>query len=137
MFNCNKCNRTCNKLCPHCIISDSITVVTVDGTDTLVIDIPAGTYMNCATYCIITAQAIPATATVNMPVAISIGGDTTTVYPLVCSRTGLQAVACQVNTRSRYKVCVRTNATTGVFSVLSGLGSCFSNTLASLPVATA
>lgn len=136
-MNCTNCSRQCNKLCANYIISNSISVVAVDGTDTLVIDIPASTYANNSTYCIITAQAIPATATVNMPVAISIGGVTTTVYPLVCSRTGLQAVACQVNTRSRYKTCVRTNATTGVFSVLSGLGSCFSNTLASLPVVTA
>lgn len=136
-MNCTNCSRQCNKLCANYIISNSISVVSVDGTDTLVIDIPASTYANNSTYCIITAQAIPATATVNMPVAISIGGVTTTVYPLVCSRTGLQAVACQVNTRSRYKTCVRTNATTGVFSVLSGLGSCFSNTLASLPVVTA
>lgn len=132
-----KCNKPCNKLCPNKIISTSVTVVTVDGTDTLVIDIPAGTYMNCETYCIIVAQAIPATATVTMPVAISIGGDTTTVYPLVCSKTGLQAVACQVNERSCYKTCVRTNATTGVFSVLYGLSSCYINTLASLPVVTA
>ena len=136
-MNCMNCNRPCNKLCPNYIISDSVTVVTVDGVDTLVIDIPAGTYTNCKTYCIIVADPIPTTATVNMPVAVSIGGVTTTVYPLVCSRTGLQAVACQVDTRSRYKVCVRTNATTGVFSVLSGLGSCFTNTLASLPVTTA
>lgn len=136
-MNCTNCSRQCNKLCSHYIISDSISVVTVDGTDTLVIDIPSSTYADGSTYCIITAQAIPSTATVNMPVAISIGGVTTTVYPLVCSRTGLQAVACQVNTRSRYKTCVRTNATTGVFSVLSGLGSCFSNTLASLPITTA
>lgn len=136
-MNCTNCSRQCNKLCSHYIISDSISVVTVDGTDTLVIDVPASTYADGSTYCIITAQAIPSTATVNMPVAISIGGVTTTVYPLVCSRTGLQAVACQVNTRSRYKTCVRTNATTGVFSVLSGLGSCFSNTLASLPIVTA
>lgn len=136
-MNCMNCNRPCNKLCPNYIISDSVTVVTVDGVDTLVIDIPAGTYANCKTYCIIVADPIPTTATVTMPVAISIGGVTTTVYPLVCSRTGLQAVACQVDTRSRYKVCVRTNATTGVFSVLSGLGSCFTNTLASLPVTTA
>ena len=136
-MNCMNCNRPCNKLCPNYIISDSVTVVTVDGVDTLVIDIPAGTYANCKTYCIIVADPIPTTATVTMPVAVSIGGVTTTVYPLVCSRTGLQAVACQVDTRSRYKVCVRTNATTGVFSVLSGLGSCFTNTLASLPVTTA
>lgn len=135
-MNCMNCNRPCNKLCPNFIISDSISVVTVGGVDTLVIDIPAGSYGNCKSYCIITAQPIPATATVNQPVAISIGGDTTTVYPLVCCKTGLQAVACQINTRSRYKVCVRTSATSGSFVVQYGLGSCFTNNLASLPAPT-
>ena len=31
----------CYKLCNNLVISDSVTVVTVDGTDTLVIDVPA------------------------------------------------------------------------------------------------
>ena len=93
MYNCNQCKP--NRLCPHYIISDSVTVVTVDGVDTLLIDLPAGTYGNCEKYCII-VRTLPSTGVmVNMPVAISIGGNTTTVYPLICGRTGLQAVGCQ------------------------------------------
>ena len=134
MYNCNK---NCNKLCPNLIISTAVTVVTVDGTDTLVIDIPASTYRNACKYCIVVAQSIPATATVTMPVAISIGGDTTTVYPLVCSKTCLQAVACQVSTRTRYVTVVQTNTTSGVFRVLSGLGAYCPEVIASLPVTTA
>lgn len=128
------CNYMCNKLCNNLIISNSITVVTIDGTDTLVIDIPASTYRNGEIFCIITAQSIPDTATVTMPVAISIGGDTTNVYPLVCSKTCLQAVACQVNARRKYKVVVSTDTTSGVFKAIYGLNSYCAEVLPSLPV---
>ena len=129
------CTYKCNRLCPHFIIGDSISIVTVNGTDTLVIDIPAANYMNKERYCIITAQSIPAAATTTMPVAVSIGGDTTTVYPLVCSRTCTQAVACQVRTRTKYITVVETNTTSGVFKVYAGLGNYCADCLASLPVA--
>lgn len=128
------CNNQCNRLCPRYIISTAVTVVTVDGTDTLVIDIPAGTYQNHEKYCIVVAQAIPATATTTMPVAISIGGDTTTVYPLVCHKNCLQAVACQVSTRRKYVTVVETNTTSGVFKVLHGLGNYCPDVLNSLPI---
>ena len=132
MQNCNNCN----KLCEHFIPSISITIVTVDGVDTLVIDIPAGSYFNGGKYCIFTLQTIPAAATVNMPVAISIGGDTTTVYPLICSKTGLQAVASQIRTRRRYCTRVSTNTVSGVFVAYSGLTLYCPDTLLSLPVVT-
>lgn len=128
------CNYMCNRLCNNLIISNSITVVTIDGTDTLVIDIPSSTYRLGEVFCIITAQSIPSTATVTMPVAISIGGDTTNVYPLVCSRTCLQAVACQVNARRKYKVVVSTDTTSGVFKAICGLNSYCAEVLPSLPV---
>ena len=136
MSNCFNCYSQCNKLCPNFIVSTSLTVVTVNGTDTLLIDIPTGTYGNGCTYCIIIAQNRPSTATVDMPVAISIGGNTTTVYPLVCNRTCLQANACQISGHSRLKVVVQTNIASGVFRVCSGLGSCCAETLRSLPVPT-
>lgn len=128
------CNTNCNKLCPRFIPSTSISVVTVDGVDTLVIDIPAGRYQNKCKYCIFTLQAIPATATVNMPVAISIGGDTTTVYPLVCCKTCIQATSSQVRTRTRYCTEVQTNTVSGVFKAYSGLSIYCPETLAALPV---
>ena len=72
MSNC--INRQC-RLCPNLVISDAVTVVTVDGVDTLVIDIPAGgCYCDNKRVCLVVAQTIPATATINQPVAISIGG---------------------------------------------------------------
>ena len=128
------CNNNCNRLSRNLIISNSISVVTVDGTDTLLIDIPSSTYRLGEVFCIVTAQSIPSTATVTMPVAISIGGDTTNVYPLVCSKTCLQAVACQVNARRKYKVVVSTNTSSGVFKAIYGLNSYCAELLPSLPV---
>lgn len=129
-------NGQCDRLCPNTVISQSLTVVTVDGTDTLLIDIPSGTYANGCCYSLIIAQNRPTTATVDMPVAISIGGNTTTVYPLVCNRTCLQATACQISGRTRIKAIVQTNTTGGVFRACSGLGSCCYQRLTSLPVTT-
>lgn len=126
------CKPSC-KLCRNLVISQSVTVVTVDGTDTLVIDLPARTYGNGCKYCIVIAQTIPATATINMPVAFSIGGDTTTVYPFTrcdCS----QVTACAIRTRTRYSTIVSTNAIGGVFKSLGGLCACPTNVLESLPV---
>ena len=128
------CKPSC-KLCDNLIISQSVTVVTVDGTDTLVIDLPTRAYNDGCKYCIIIAQTIPATATINMPVAFSIGGDTTTVYPFVrcdCS----QITACGIRTRTRYSTIVSTNAIGGVFKSLGGLSCCPTNNLDSLPVPT-
>ncbi len=126
------CNTNC-KICDRLIISTAVTVVTVAGTDTLLIDIPAATYMDGCRYCIVIAQSIPATATINMPVAISIGGNTTTVYPLTKCNCA-QVTACAIRTRTKYPVLVSTNATGGVFKVLRGLSCAPNNALASLPV---
>lgn len=121
------------KLCDKIIISTSVTVVTIDGTDTLVIDIPAATYANYHRYNIVIAQTIPTTATIGMPVAISIGGDTTTVYPLTTCDCA-QVTACAIRTRTKYPVMVITNSTSGVFRVLANLSCAPNNNLASLPV---
>ena len=129
------CKPSC-KLCDKLVISTAVTVITVDGTDTLVIDLPVRTYGDGCKYCVIIAQTIPATATINMPVAFSIGGDTTTVYPFVrcdCS----QVTACAIRTRTRYSTIVSTNAIGGVFKSLGGLKCSPSNNLLSLPVPTA
>lgn len=126
------CKPSC-KLCDNLIISTAVTVVTVDGVDTLVIDLPARTYNDGCKYCIVIAQTIPVETTIVTPVAFSIGGDTTTVYPFVrcdCS----QITACAIRTRTRYSTCVATNAVGGVFKSLGGLCCCPTNNLESLPV---
>ena len=125
-MNCANVKRLCDRL----IISTAVTFA--DGT--LTINIPAGTYGNGCKYCIVIAQAIPAEATINAPVVITIG-DGTTEYDLVncdCS----PVTACSINTRTRYSVIVSTNTTTGVFKLLGRLpcSRCADN-LASLPVA--
>jgi hypothetical protein len=71
-----------------------------------------------------------------MPVAISIAGVVTTVYPLVRCDCA-QVTACAIRTRTKYPVIVSTNATGGVFKVLKGLSCAPNNALASLPVETA
>lgn len=128
------CKTSC-KLCKNLVISQAVAVITVDGTDTLVIDLPVRAYSNNCKYCIIIAQAIPTTATIAMPVAFSIGGDTTIVFPFVkcdCS----QVTACGVRTRTRYATCVSTNATGGVFKALGGISCYPTNNLETLPVPT-
>ena len=129
MSNCinNKC-----QLCKNLVISTSVTVVG----DTLVIDIPSGgCYCNGNKVCLVIAQTIPATATINQPVAISIGGDTATVYPVLrCDCT--QATACQFRTRKKYPLRIETNATSAVFKSLGGLSCCPTYRLPSIPVAT-
>lgn len=129
MSNC--INQNC-RLCRNIVISTSVTVVTIDGTDTLVIDIPAGFYPDCRRVCLVVAQTIPTTATISMPVAISIGGDTTTVYPIVncdCS----QVTACAIRTRTKYGLCISTSATSAVFKSLKKLNCYPTDTLAVIP----
>lgn len=124
------------KIGRNVIISTAVTVVTVDGVDTLVIDLPEAVYLNCFKYCIVIAQPIPTTATINMPVAFSIGGDTTTVYPFINCNC-VQVTACAIQTQTKYPVIVSTNTTSGVFRTLRRL-CCYPNTvLQSLPVADA
>jgi hypothetical protein len=130
MSNC--INSKC-ELCYNLTISTSVSVVAVGGVDTLVIDIPAGgCYCNGKKICLVIAQTIPETATINQPVAISIGGDTTVVYPIVdkCCR---QTTACQFRTRKKYPLRIQTNATTAVFKSLGGLSCCPTYQLDAIP----
>lgn len=128
-------NKNC-QLCRNLVISTGVSVVTVDGVDTLVIDIPTGVYANGCKACLVIAQAIPTTATIAMPVSISIGGDTSTVYPIVNCNCN-QITACAIRTRRKYPLRVSTTATSAVFKSLGNL-SCAPNTvLSSIPVATA
>ena len=126
------CKTSC-KLCKNLVITQSATIVAVNGVDTLVFDLPARCYLDGCKVCIIIAQTLPAETTIVTPVAFSIGGDTTTVYPFVrcdCS----QVTACAIRTRTRYSTCVSTNAVGGVFKSLGGLSCCPTNNLESLPV---
>lgn len=128
----SNCIRKNCSICKNLVISTSVTVVTVGGVDTLVIDIPAGFYPDCRRVCLVVAQAIPVTATITMPVAISIGGDTTTVYPIVnCDCT--QVTACAIRARTKYGLRINTTATSAVFKTLNKLTCYPEDTLAVIP----
>lgn len=113
------CKPVC-KLCPRLIISQGVTFTG----GVLIINLPAGNYQNGEKYCIVVAQAIPATATINAPVVVTIGTGTVQ-YPVTkCDCT--QLTACGVRTRTRYSMCVRTTPTGGTFRLL-GRASCAPN----------
>lgn len=125
------CRNVC-RLCDRLIISDSVTVV---GTD-LVVDIPAGSYGNCEKYCIVIAQAIPDAATINMPVSVSIGGVTTTLYPLT-DRCGVQLLASEIRTRTKYSTIVNTTTDGGSFRIIGKICNRTDRALPALPAAAA
>lgn len=113
------CKNVC-KLCEKLILSQSITFT--DGN--LVVNLPAGSYNNNSKYCIVLAQTIPDTTTINAQVVFTIGTGTQQ-YPLVnkCCRP---VTACGVRTRTKYSTCVEATPTTAVFKML-GNPSCQPN----------
>lgn len=124
------CENVC-KLCNKLIISDAVTYTA--ATNSLTIDIQAGTYYRGQKYCLVVAQAIPDTTTITALVYISIGGDTTTLYPLVrCNCT--QVTACSMRTRTKYSTVVVTDSATGSFKLLGDVPCSPNSALASLPV---
>lgn len=110
------CKTTC-KLCKNLVIS---TAVDFTGGN-LVVTIPAGSYVRGCKYCIVIAQAIPDTTTINAPVVIQIGTGTEQ-YPLTKCNCA-QVTACGVRTRTKYCTEVSTSATGGTFRLL-GKPSC-------------
>lgn len=105
------CKNVC-RLCDNFIISRSVTFTGGN----LVIDLPAGSYANNRKVCIVVAQAIPDTTTINAPVYITIGGGAV-LYPLV-KRNCRQVVASGLRTRTRYATCVETTSDSGLFRLL-------------------
>lgn len=107
----SNCKNVCS-LCPKLIISQAVTFA--DGT--LTINIPAGSYSACEKYCIVIAQAIPAETTINALVVVTIG-EGTVEYPLT-TKNCAQVTACGIRTRTKYSVCVVTDAAGGSFRLL-------------------
>lgn len=105
------CKPIC-RLCNHLIISQSVTFTGGN----LVINLPAGSYQNNEKYCIVVAQTIPDTTTINAPVVFTIGTGTV-LYPLT-TKNCRQVTACGIRTRTRYSTCVVTNATGASFCML-------------------
>ena len=119
------CKPTC-QLCRRLVISQSVTFTGGN----LVINIPEGSYNNGQKYCIVVAQAIPATATINAPVVITIGTGTET-YPLN-NRCCAQVTACAIRTRTRYSTVVSTTTTGGTFKLLGNTCPCPTNNLTAI-----
>ena len=118
-------------LCRRFVGSASVTVV---GTS-LVVNVPATTFNNCSRICLGILQELPDAATINMPVVITIGTDTTE-YPLVrCD--GNPVTASDITFRGLYKLKVQTTPTSAVFRVLNGLCCSPRNNLVSIPAPTA
>lgn len=119
------CKTSC-RLCNRLIISQAVTF----ADDTLTINIPAGSYAAGEKYCIVVAQALPDTTTLNAPVVITIGAGTT-AYPLTDCNCA-QATAECIHTRTRYATRVATSVTgTGTFKYLG----CFCRSHANAPLA--
>lgn len=119
------CKPVC-KLCDKLVLSQSVSFTGGN----LEINLPAGSYNNGEKYCIVVAQAIPDTTTINAPVVITIGAGTA-LYPLT-KRNCAQVTACGIRTRTRYSVCVVTNATGGSFRMLGQPCCSPSNNLTSI-----
>lgn len=119
------CKSVC-KLCKRLVISAGVTF----AANQVRINLPAGTYLNGEKYCIVVAQAIPDTATINAPVVITIGGGTG-IYPLV-DRCCRPVTASGIRTRTRYSTRVVTTATGGSFKLLGEPSDAPNNDLPSI-----
>ena len=96
----------------------------------LEINLPAGAYNNGEKYCVVVAQAIPDTTTINAPVYFTIGTGTT-LYPMT-KRNCAQVTACGIRTRTKYSLCVVTTPTGGSFRMLGTPCCSPSNNLTSI-----
>lgn len=129
----SNCINNCS-LCRKLIISQAINFDAT--TNTVIVDLPAGNYGNCCDYCIVFAQSVPASATINAPVVFSIGGGATQYPFLNCDCTPI--LASQIRTRRKYKTRVSTAVSSGVFKYIGKccLPSNSTTVLQSIPAPT-
>lgn len=123
------CKPVC-QLCKRLILSQAITF----ANGNVVVNLPDGSYTNGEKYCIVLAQSIPTTATINAPVVFTIGTGTTT-FPLT-NRCCAQVTACGVRTRTKYSTIVVTSATGAAFRMIGNPCCSPSNNLAAVDAAT-
>ena len=100
------CKPVC-RLCDRLVLSQAVAFTGGN----LEINLPAGAYKNGEKYCVVVAQAIPDTTTINAPVYFTIGTGTT-LYPMT-KRNCAQVTACGIRTRTKYSLCVVTTPTGG------------------------
>lgn len=119
------CKPVC-RLCDNLVISAGVTFTGGN----LIINLPANSFRNCDKVCIVVAQSIPATTTINAPVFVTIGTGTQQ-YPLV-KKNCRQVTACGIRTRTRYSTCVETTPTGGLFRLLGNTCCAPNNNLRSI-----
>ena len=122
------CQNVC-RICKNLTISES--VLFDPTTNSLDITIPNNGYRNCDIVCIVVAQTIPASTTINALVNIVVGG---TRFPLVKCNCE-QAIATEIQTRTKYKTRVLTNTTTGTFRLQGNIHCSRTSNLDVLPIA--
>lgn len=116
------CKNIC-RLCDRLILSEAVTFTA----PSLIVNIPAGAYNNGEKYCIVIAQTIPDTTTVNAPVVITIG-DGAEEYPLLtCDCRPVTAQS--LRNRTKYSTRVVTTATGGSFKLLGEICNMPNNNL--------
>lgn len=119
------CKNTC-RICDKIRITTAVNIVG----NTVVYNLPSGSYSSDSCYCIILAQNVPQNAQIGANIAFSIGG-TAIQYPfLSCDCKPL--TSCSVRGRTRYKVRVETTPTGGVFKMVGRACPCPTNNLASI-----
>ena len=106
-----ECVKNC-KLCNKFILSQSITF----SGGNLIVNLPQNVYGNCQKYCIVLAQSIPTTTTINAPVVFTVGTGTTQYSFVNCDCTPV--LASQVRTRRVYPTRVNTAVNSGVFKYI-------------------
>ena len=98
------CKPVC-RLCDRLVLSQAVAFTGGN----LEINLPAGAYNNGEKYCVVVAQAIPDTTTINA-----------------------QVTACGIRTRTKYSLCVVTTPTGGSFRMLGTPCCSPSNNLTSI-----
>lgn len=119
------CKSVC-QVCKKLVISQAINFTD----NTLIVDLPAGSYQDGYKYCIIFAQTIPQTATIGSNVVFTIGSGTVQ-YPLV-NRCCRPVTACGIRTRTKYSVVVETTASGAAFKMLGNPACSPSNNLTAI-----
>ena len=119
------CKSVC-QVCKKLVISQAINFTD----NTLIVDLPAGSYQDGCKYCVIFAQTIPQTATIGSNVVFTIGSGTVQ-YPLV-NRCCRPVTACGIRTRTKYSVVVETTASGATFKMLGNPACSPSNNLTAI-----
>ena len=119
------CKSVC-QVCKKLVISQAINFTD----NTLIVDLPAGSYQDGCKYCIIFSQTIPQTATIGSNVVFTIGSGTVQ-YPLV-NRCCRPVTACGIRTRTKYSVVVETTASGATFKMLGNPACSPSNNLTAI-----